>query len=69
MVGISEYTKNPNIKAAKGSAPDNKMDDIPESMYFKLTVENIYGRANENVEWIIKKRIVNTGLIFTKALI
>lgn len=30
--GISEYIKKPNINAAKGSAPDNKMDDTPESM-------------------------------------
>ncbi len=32
IVGISEYIANPNIKAASGSAPDNSIDEIPESM-------------------------------------
>lgn len=49
-VGISVYIKTPNIKAAKGSAPESKMEDVPESIWFRLKVEKIYGRANENVE-------------------
>lgn len=50
IVGISEYIISPNNSAANGSAPDIKMDDMPESIYFKLNVDRIYGRANENVE-------------------
>ena len=69
IVGISAYIKNPNIKAANGSDPESKMEDTPESICFKLKVENIYGRANENVECRIKNSIVNAGLIETKFVI
>ena len=31
-VGISEYIKTPNIKAASGSAPDINIVDTPESI-------------------------------------
>lgn len=31
-VGISEYIRNPNINAAEGSAPDNNIDEIPDSI-------------------------------------
>ena len=31
-VGISAYNTNPNINAARGSAPDSKIEDIPDSM-------------------------------------
>ena len=41
IVGISAYINNPNIKAANGSAPESKIEDIPESIYFKLKVESI----------------------------
>ena len=68
-VGVSEYIINPNISAAKGSAPDIKMEDTPESMYFRLSVDRMYGRANENVECMIKKSIVNFGFIDMKLLI
>ena len=68
-VGVSEYIKNPNINAANGSAPDMKMEDTPESRYFKLNVDRIYGSANENVECTIKKSTVNVGLIDMKLLI
>ena len=64
--GISEYMRSPKINAAKGSAPDRKMDDVPESMYFKLNVEKIYGSANENVECTIKKITAGRGSISTK---
>ena len=64
--GISEYKSNPKINAAKGSAPDRKMDDVPESMYFKLNVEKIYGSANEKVECTIKKITAGMGPIPTK---
>lgn len=68
-VGISEYMKNPKINAAKGSAPDNNIEDIPESIWFKLTVDRIYGNANENVECTIKNNIVKVGSIETKLAI
>ncbi len=68
-VGVSEYIINPNINAANGSAPDIKMEDTPESMYFKLNVDKMYGSANENVECMIRKSIVNVGLIDMKLLI
>ena len=45
------------------------MDDTPESIYFKLTVERIYGRANENVECIIRNMIANVGLTDMKPVI
>ena len=61
-VGISEYIASPNINAARGSAPDMNIEEVPESIYFRLKVERIYGSANENVECIIKKIIVNVGL-------
>lgn len=61
-VGISEYIKSPNINAANGSAPERSMEDTPESMYFKLKVEKIYGRAKENVECNIKNNVINSGL-------
>ena len=32
IVGISPYIVNPNIKAANGSAPESKIEDIPESI-------------------------------------
>ena len=32
IVGISKYKINPKIKAAKGSTPDNNMEDVPESI-------------------------------------
>lgn len=32
IVGISEYMMSPKINAARGSAPDKKMDDTPESI-------------------------------------
>ena len=54
------------MSAAKGSAPERKIEDVPESIYFKLNVDRIYGKANENVECKIKNRIVNVGLIETK---
>lgn len=60
-VGISIYTKNPKIRAANGSAPDIIIEDVPESIYFRLNVERIYGSANENVECIIRKNIANVG--------
>ena len=31
-VGISEYIKNPKISAANGSAPDRKIEEVPESI-------------------------------------
>ena len=31
-VGISEYIANPKIRAANGSAPDNSMEETPESI-------------------------------------
>ena len=68
-VGASEYIMNPNINAANGSAPDMKMEDTPESMYLRLNVDRMYGRANENVECTIKKSTVNAGLIDMKVLI
>ena len=68
-VGISEYIKSPNINAAIGSAPERSIDDVPESMYFKLNVEKIYGRAKENVECSIKKSTVNAGLMDMKLVI
>ena len=68
-VGVSEYIINPNINAARGSAPDIIMEDTPESIYFKLTVDNTYGSAKENVECMIKNIIVNAGLIDMNALI
>lgn len=68
-VGTSEQIKNPKVNAAKGSAPDIMMDDTPESIYFKLTVERIYGRANENVECIIRNMIANVGLTDMKPVI
>lgn len=68
-VGISEYIKSPNINAARGSAPERSIDDVPESMYFKLNVEKIYGMAKENVECITKKSTVNAGLMDMKLLI
>ena len=40
-VGTSAYMINPNIKAANGSAPDNNMEDIPESIWFRLIVVNM----------------------------
>ena len=69
IVGISEYRNNPKTNAANGSAPDNNIDETPESIQFKLTVDRIYGNANENVEWIIKNTIDNGGLIETKLVI
>lgn len=69
IVGVAEYIANPNINAAKGSAPDSNMDDTPESICFKLTVENIYGNAKENVECIIRNITDNDGLILIKSLI
>ncbi len=66
-VGTSEYIKNPNINAAKGSAPESKIEEVPESIYFRLKVEKIYGSANENVECSIKNSIVNVGLIETNS--
>lgn len=66
MLGTSKYINNPNISAAKGSAPERSMDDVPESRYFKLRVEKIYGRANENVECKIRNAVVYIGLIETK---
>ena len=64
--GISEYMRSPKINAAKGSAPDRKMDDVPESMYLRLTVEKIYGSANENVECMIRKITAGRGSMPTK---
>ena len=69
IVGISLYRKNPKIKAARGSAPDNSIDEIPESIYFKLKVEKIYGRANENVECMIKNMMHKMGSIEMKFVI
>ena len=31
-VGTSEYIKSPKISAAKGSAPDKNIEDVPESI-------------------------------------
>ena len=31
-VGISEYIKKPNIKAARGSEADSTIDEVPESI-------------------------------------
>ena len=31
-VGTSPYIKKPNINAAKGSPPESKMEDTPESI-------------------------------------
>ena len=45
------------------------MDDTPESIYFKLNVERIYGSANENVECIIKKIITKLGFSEMKLVI
>ena len=67
--GTSEYINNPNISAARGSAPDMKMDEIPESIYFKLNVERIYGRANENVECRNRNIATKVGLMLMKLLI
>lgn len=68
-VGISLYINKPNINAAIGSAPDIKIEDIPESIYFKLHVVRIYGSANENMACMIKNMIVNGGLIEMKPVI
>ena len=32
IVGISEYMSNPKTNAANGSAPDNNIDETPESI-------------------------------------
>ena len=69
IVGTSEYIKNPNINAAKGSAPESNIEDTPESIYFKLKVERIYGKANESVECKIKNNIVNVGLFEINSVI
>ena len=42
------------------------IEAIPESTCSKLTVENIYGRANENVECISRNITTKTGLIEMK---
>ncbi len=68
-VGVSLYIKNPNINAANGSAPDMKIEDTPESIYFRLNVDRMYGSANENVECMIKNIIVIVGFIDMKLLI
>ena len=65
-VGTSEQNINPKISAANGYAPDNNIEAIPESTCSKLTVENIYGRANENVECISRNITTKTGLIEMK---
>ena len=57
------------MSAAKGSVPDSIIDEIPESIQFKLKVEKIYGSANDNVECIIKNTITNTGLSEMKCVI
>lgn len=31
-VGISQYNKNPKIKAANGSAPESSIEDTPDSI-------------------------------------
>ena len=67
--GISEYNINPKINAARGSEPDKNIDETPESIQFKLTVERMQGSANENVESIVKNIIVKIGLIETKLVI
>ena len=66
MLGISVYIRNPKISAATGSDPESNIEDTPESIYFKLNVERIYGRANEKVECKIKNRIVHVGFIEMK---
>ena len=45
------------------------MEDTPESMQFKLTVEKIQGRANENVECKTKNIMTRGGLIEIKLFI
>ena len=32
LVGVSEYKNNPKTNAANGSAPDNNIDETPESI-------------------------------------
>ena len=65
-VGISQYIKNPNNNAANGSAPDSSIEEVPESIWFRLTVDNMYGIANENVECRIRNMTVKRGLIEMK---
>ena len=60
--GISRQKINPNSNAAKGSDPESSIEDVPESIWFKLTVENIYGSANENVECSMRNNVTKAGL-------
>ena len=67
IVGTSEKKRSPNIVAADGSAPADKIATVPASTYFNAIVYKIYGNAVVTTACKNMKILFSTGAAFIKS--